>query len=481
LLKVTPGTQALLDLEDANPDVLRETVSASPVPLWRQVRMTISVALGAIDLGVNPVPSKKVSRTGALRNVVASLIPNGRDVLFARAKSPLAFLVSGDTIAGTGSAAKNWLIDHFSNALEQDVTVLQWVAGADRSSIGSSRRTYSLDSASTRAAARGRLGLRDPSDRVRSLVTEYIRLIDLPIAPAVVEEIIRSATYHERLRPHLDHAFARTLDRVQPQVVLMQSAAYGAWGSLIHLMKERGIYVAEPQHGWIGPSHAAYNYGAAMFAPELRGSAPDELLTFGTWWGEGLRFPGKLTPIGKPYLEDAVRSARPKADRNEVLVVSSTSDPREMSAFVTALRHELDPSLKVVFRPHPSERPVVAERYGDLIGLGGVEIDSRSDVYEALGASTAVVGIASTVLFEALAFGCDTFVRESPATAFYVGDRFPVMSKDEAGTTELARQIMNRKVGAPPDDLGDNSLWSSGATSRFRVWFEDAIQRQAAS
>ena len=477
MLKTARGTQALIDLEDRGPDVLGEHVKGSPIPLWPQVRNIVSLALNELDYALTAVSAPEPSRSSVWAHLGTSLAPSRSDARFAKGPTPLCFVVGGTTIHRVSGKTRNWLVGDFADQNVDQTSVLQWAPLPSPLGPPDFSATWSLDPAATRAAAYARLSRRDPELQVRAIVSELIRQLDVKLRDEQVEAISAAAVNHERVRPHVDNAFARMLDRLAPSVVVMEGAAYGGWASLASMMKARGILVAEPQHGWIGPTHAAYNFGEAMHGESLIATLPDELLTFGSYWAEGLRFPGRITTIGKPYLELAASDTFPSRDRSEVLVVSSTADPDEMSQFVHTLRRHLNPSWTVRFRPHPTERPIFAQRYPTMLSAQGIVLDDHADVYESLRTAAAVIGVASTVLFEAPAFGCRVYVRDSPMIDHYVGDRFGSPIATEADLVALARRINSREFVDDPLHVTGNELWMPGALTNFQSWLEDRLQR----
>ncbi len=471
MLKTARGTQALLDLEDRSPDVLFEHVGDSPVPLWPQLRSGVAVALDELDYRITPVPAPEQARSSAWSRLGRSFLPSRWDAAFARGHTPLCFLLGGATVHGVGGRARNWLIGDFAERNAEQSSVLQWAPLPSRLGPPSFSATWSIDPLATRSAGLARLSRRDPESRVRVIVGEVVRQLDMPLREEQVAAVLAGAVYHERVRPHIDRGFARVLDRLSPSVVLMEDASYGAWASMISIMKDRGIVVAEPQHGWIGPTHAAYNFGSAMYSEPLRKTLPDELLTFGEYWARGLRYPIPTTVVGKPHLENvASRAQKPVETDPELLVVSSSAEPDEMSDFMLRLRATLERRWSIVFRPHPAERASLHARYPRLLGVPGVRIDDRSDVYESLAAASAVIGVASTVLFEALEFGCRVFVRASPFVDYYVGDLFGPPIEGPEGIARVARSLESGEFKADGTSVARSEIWASGGVERFQVW-----------
>jgi hypothetical protein len=306
---------------------------------------------------------------------------------------------------------------------------------------------------------------------IRQLVAEFARLLGGGIRDDQIEAITASAIYAARVSVVFDREFDAVLDQLRPEVVLFDSPVDGGWGATIAAIKKRGILVAEPQHGWIGPGHGAYNFGAAMRRPELSVEIPDELLTFGRFWSESVRYAGTVTTIGKPHFERAIEAAPALDERpQEILVVSSVGEPERASDFVLALAEAVPPAWTVQFRPHPSERATQAERYPRLVRTRNVTIDERPDVYESLAASRIVVGVASTVLFEAAGMGCRVFVRDTPYVPYIVGDLFGAPLHGQDG---IARVVEAARFGGfGPDDVAADStaLWEPDALANFRLW-----------
>lgn len=469
-LATTRFTQALLDLEDGEPDVLFETLPGAAVPLWPQVRMNLALALSEAELTSVSV-GRPSSEPNALYRAARSFLPSRWDAGGLRAPREIAFVSGGVTTALTADGERNWLIGDFAEDFPADSVILQW-----RAIRGGRRRpafplTRSLDPLRARAEVRSRLSPPARNDeRIRHLLVEFARLLGGGIRDDQLDAITASAIYGARVSGALDRELDAVLDRIRPRVVLFDSPVDGGWGSLIAGMKARGIHVAEPQHGWIGPGHGAYNFGSAMRRPELNVELPDELLTFGRFWNDGLRFAGTVTTIGKPHFERAVDAAPPLEDRpREVLVASSVGEPERTSDFVLALADALPASWSVRFRPHPSERATQSERYPRLLASRRVRLDERTDVYESLAASRIVIGVASTVLFEAAGMGCRVFVRETPYVPYIVGDLFgaPLASADGIARVVTAAKADGFDDTAVPDR---EAIWAPDALENFRRW-----------
>lgn len=468
-LATTRFTQALLDLEDAAPDVLFDVVPGASVPLWPQVRMNLSLALSETELTSVAVGTAD-TRADALARAARSFLPSRWDAAGLRAQRDLVYVSGGVTTTTSSAGVRNWLIGDYAEQFPDDSAILQWRA-IGRDAPPAFPLTRTLDPLRARAEVRSRV--RPPAshaDRIRAIITEFARLLG-GIRDDQLEGIIASAVYADRVSGSLESEIDAVLDRLRPRVVFFDSPVDGGWGAAIAAMKRRGARVVEPQHGWIGPGHGAYNFGAAMSAPELAVELPDELLTFGDYWSDGLRYPGPVTTIGKPHFEKAVLAAPPLEERpREVLVVSSVGEPGKTADFVIALAEALPTSWRVRFRPHPSERVTQVERYARLLGVPRVTLDDRTDVYEALASTRIVVGVASTVLFEAAGMGCRVFVRDTPYVPFIVGDLFGAPLEGVERVVDSARADgLDAGSGGPDRD----SLWAPGSIAAFLRWVDE--------
>lgn len=469
-LETAPGTQALLDLEDALPGVLAEPLPGSKVPFWPQVRSAFMFALQDHYFASTGVATS-MRRADALRQVASSVLPSRWDPRRLRGPRPLLCLTSGTTTYRVGSTYRDWLVGDFVEAYPSESAIFQ--AAEIPRAAAAFEPTRSLSRITMRSAVQARLMRRrvNVSRDVERLIKEFARLIEEPIGEDRIRAIASTAAYHQAIGRYSEKAIMKVIDRLEPAVVLMQGAAYGHASSLTYALRHRGVHVAEPQHGWIGPSHGAYNFGAAMSSPELAITLPDELLTFGEYWSSGVRVPFGKTAIGKPHLEAMRRGVRDWVERpKQILLVSSVADPDRASRFGRALADALPREWALAFRPHPRERSVVKDRYAGLLAHPRVTLDEESDVYESLKTARGVVGIASTVLFEALALGCRVFAVANPVSKYYVGELFGPLIRGPEHARIVVEQLTQPLPTVSQTTL--EAIWKPEATQNFRRWVD---------
>lgn len=404
--------------------------------------------------------------------MVRSLFPSRFDAAGFDSRRDLLYVTSRASTFAEGGQERDWLIDGFLSVFPERSVVMQWGEIPTPNGLPAFRDTRSLEPIRLRANIAARL--RTDRARVHQSADVLVRrLADLfgdDISEPMRAQAADRAANRELARPSVEVQLSSLLERTQAKVLVLPEATYGANVSLIALAKRRGVVVAEPQHGWIGAAHPAYNFGDIMWDEDFAGLLPDVLLTFGEYWARDLRFPGEVIPIGKPQLEDAAADVTPFAKRPlEILVASSVSHPAATERFVLRLSRLLPVGWLVRFRPHPSERDLIAERYPGLAADSGVVIDTEKDLYRSLRRARVVIGVDSTVLFEALKFDCMIMSRSSASNPYYVGGLFGVPLSDETGPEEAVRRL--NEIGEPPSLTAD-SVWQPDARDNFKRWVD---------
>jgi hypothetical protein len=182
-------------------------------------------------------------------------------------------------------------------------------------------------------------------------------------------------------------------------------------------VREAGVPLIELQHGLIAESHPGYIFEGDPPVDHL----PDHLVVFGRHFGELLehespRWAGRWSVGGHPWLKEKQRGVGDLADTTSgavVLFSQSVDFVRErMRDLAIDLRARLDPSVRIILKPHPGERNV--EEYYRPIVSKGVELAApRDDSYALLRRCRVAISVYSTVAMEALAFRCNSVVLRS--------------------------------------------------------------------
>jgi len=179
-----------------------------------------------------------------------------------------------------------------------------------------------------------------------------------------------------------------------------------------------GMQVHEIQHGFISRFHPAYSFGAKN-APKIH-SAPDTILTWGTYWGSDvplakgtkLRVTGPTTAFSD-YRNLALAENRIR--EKQVLFTSQGAIAAEL--FNAALKTaRLLPDHNIIYRLHPNEalEDFEAKLEGQVMPAN-FSLSHRDPIFlDLVSQSEFLIGAFSTTIFEGLALGCKALVLPLP-------------------------------------------------------------------
>lgn len=205
----------------------------------------------------------------------------------------------------------------------------------------------------------------------------------------------------------------------KPKIIIIEDGQYGGYSYIFKVAKKLGILTAEYQHGYIGLSHPAYNYNVNIF-DQIKEYLPDYLLTHGDYWSERVRVPAKKITIGFPNLtEKSTQISSYYIPQRKILFISGGTTYKQLYLLIDDLIDDLQAlGLQIILRPHPSEKPAITERYGELMKRN-VHIDTQN-LYDSLQSCEIIVGMeVSTVLFEATYFTKKVHLMKTLYTCFY--------------------------------------------------------------
>ncbi|MGN6502362.1 MAG: hypothetical protein ACTHKX_05585 [Pseudolysinimonas sp.] len=469
------STAALVALEDLAPDAMFATLPDG-IPIWPLLRWPLSEAIAHTRYETS-LPARHDGVAGKLARFVRTALPSSDWSRSLRGPYDVLFAGTGSRNVPTPAGSLNPLLGPLAESVSGRAAMLQYER------IPRGRRhvfepTATFEDAVVAAELRARVA--PPRDAVvraaLDAAEELFGRVEHAIDPGLKARALRTFRVRVLRATSSADSYRRLLDRVRPRLLVLQQAAYGDRSILIEAAHERGIPVAEPQHGWIGGAHGAYNFGAAARDPRLRAALPDTLLTFGSYWSESIAVPFETVEIGRPALEDAGRAAPPIGERPaEVLIASTVVDPEETARFTLAVRDALPGEYTVRFRPHPKERDSVAERYPSLANADRVAIDREPDPYVSFGRARVIVSATSTSLYEALALGTPVVIRESSMTDDYLDPEiFPNRVAPGADPGPALRRALDTPGRDLPASLVER-VWAPGSRDRFRQWAQQVV------
>ena len=205
------------------------------------------------------------------------------------------------------------------------------------------------------------------------------------------------------------------LSLIRPKAVIT-TVGYELYNQiLIETAKKKKIPTIELEHGRIGDTHAAYNFKSKRNLDTFS----DYLFVYGEYERNKPRYPidrSNVFAVGYPELERKAKTyqRKTKKKRNYKIIsfISSPHDGKAISRYAIELSKRIKgKAIKIVYKLHPSE-------YGDwkkyYPGLeeSGIHIvnENEHDIYYYISRSDYIVGITSTVLYEAMQFETEIIV-----------------------------------------------------------------------
>jgi hypothetical protein len=213
--------------------------------------------------------------------------------------------------------------------------------------------------------------------------------------------------------------YEKLYQKVEPKIIFIEAASYGyGYVPMILAAKKRGIKVVEYQHGLVSLNHPAYNFHPEIL-DEYKKYMPEFFLTYGQYWKDNCRLPVPVILIGNPFLSQILEKTNQYSKKEQFLYASGAVDPELTVQRVFYLESLIKPlGFTLVFRPHPSELNRLENVYKPIMD-SHIKVD-RQNLYDTLSESKFVFSDFSTVLLEALAFGCTPIVLKTKGSEAYL-------------------------------------------------------------
>jgi hypothetical protein len=460
-----------LDLED-DPSFLELVCPITGVLAWPAIRLQVfRLLLG--DLLYGTAPLVDLDRGADLRRIAAgalrAAIHNQRH---PPRQSDVLLLATGAGLVPRNGRLSNRYTDHFANVLGDRAWTMESLFGDDwpRPPRSNERIGFLADHRLALAIRR-----RAPARAIhRNLAKELVDVAERrgrdqlgwDLGHARRKALVASATRSLATYPAQARFTGALLRRIRARLVLVEEGCYGHMAVFNATAREFGVTVAEFQHGMVSRGHDAYNV-----APRLAGSAayrltqPSAFLGYGKWWNAQFNAPvDEKVVVGNPHRSETLRNWRPDPVRTRVIVLGDGIETEAYVALCRRLAGIVPSPLRVVFRPHPLERARFVSTADP-----GVVIDEEIDLYGSLASAQAVLGEASTALFEAVGLVPRILVWDTDKSRFYLGDH-PFERFTDPG--EVKDLLANKDTGQLSSDSTD-TVWADDWRGRFLRFVAD--------
>lgn len=204
------------------------------------------------------------------------------------------------------------------------------------------------------------------------------------------------------------------LEKIKPKIILMAVSYIFNNQILCEAAKEKRIPIVELQHGQASDIHVAYNYKKQI---ELK-SFPDYFFSFGQFEKDVTRWPiskDKVIPVGFPEQEESLKR-NPKIETEKKIILFISAQPVELLNCAMKLCDYLDlDEYEINIKLHPMEIEN-ANKYRDILGKSPVKLIATNDnhINYYLCRTKWVVGIESTVMYEATAYDLNIAILKGP-------------------------------------------------------------------
>lgn len=272
--------------------------------------------------------------------------------------------------------------------------------------------------------------------------------------------------------------YEKILKRTQPKLII-EVVHYEETRFVInHLAKKYNIPTIELQHGVMGEHHIAYNF---LGKPDLS-CFPEYIFTFGNYWIDHTRFPinkNKLFSVGWPYLESKssmIINENPKQQKVILIVSQDGQIAEELFKISKELLRKVDSNnYRILYKLHPKEYQFFDEIYSNYVDENLTFISNNSkDIYYYLSIADYVIGVASTVIFEALNYGLKPLILETNGHEYM----HHLIDNNHATLIKSAKDVieaLSKETELQIDNL--NYYWEDNSLSKMNKYIDLIINR----
>lgn len=408
LSRRSEGFAELLAFEAASTDLFEARLPVSGVPYWSIVRFTVARLIGDALFGTRTV---QPPRSSARMSATAKFL--GRCLLShpwraQRARSRILMFSSAIGNSRRPNGYFNRLSDYFAELFADRTTLLEVAHGQRYFFPRTFANTYCFAGAQVVARVAARFAPPSPADE--ACIQRFLDLLRAQFGQWLGDDswqYLRAVLLgHVSSDGGMWRLYGSLLDRLCPRLLMVEDGCYGHWGSLILCARQRGVHVAEYQHGLVSRNHEAYNYLPDVHV-KVRNVLPDTFLAYGQYWKGQISIPSEVRVVGNPHLTESLRTSPPSRLRRApacLMLVAGGLDAAIYQRIVLEFLNVAPSHWRVVLRPHPSRRATVECDYPLIAECAQARIDMSDDYYASLREIDVVAGDASTAVMEAAAF-----------------------------------------------------------------------------
>jgi len=457
-----------LKWEETNINRLMSFKNAFGVHLWPLVRVRLAM-IYIQTVYKHSDPHSKSENIGIRQKLLWAMRVVFRSIFFMPSSAILIFSTSVVNMK-EGSGYVNRLYDEMKKTLGTDINICE---RSYRKVFRVPRRSVSFasDSFFILPIIISRFLKQDLADfRVNSEFVEYLKSSTIfnVVSDQLdgILDLLNSLSKQYRVYRYLVPALVKA-KRIK--AVVLEDASYGAANALLmKLFLRCGVMTIEHQHGLVAKNHPAYNYPCDVVGRrnQYYKYLPQYYMVFGEYWSRRIETPSNKIIWGFPYLSKKADVAK-STMKNIILIVSDGIDPQLVLGICKRLLLNDIKGRRIVLKLHPGEVPLMQERYGELLTYKNIEIKTYESVYDLLAETEYVVGVISTVMIEAFAFGLKPYVYKTE----YSSEIFEGVEFNYFESIKELDKIFTEKNNMLREDIDLTYYWAVNSQARYKEFF----------
>ncbi len=428
--------ETLLRIEN-NPDIISYRFGFDDFLIWPLVRYRIFSQAMSYEQYLSK--RSTVKKCQLVKYVVNNFLNYPR---FVRNKKILIF-GTGVTNIKINNIYFNRIHDFYNLVFPDDTVFLESSDNFEYKKPRAFKNTYYYDYMKIMSVLRSKFATR-MDEETEKAIDDFIEFLNKNFAIefdyAFYETIKNSLIKVGKRLSYMKSYFLKLLDRIQPKIVFLEDAHYGGQSYMIKWAKEMGIVTAEFQHGIVSKEHLAYNYGEGVRnSEEYKKYVPDYFLTYGEYWSNQVRIPGKTYVVGNPHFYESIKRYKNVEEKEDTILIVSDWTLTEDFVKIAEYLAKHFKNKKIIFKMHPGEMKNY-ELIKTLEPFQNIDIKKNEDIYALLAKCRYIVSCYSTTVFEALAFSKEAYILDNEFSKKYIPDNVGIRFKS---LEELAELIMN--------------------------------------
>lgn len=316
-------------------------------------------------------------------------------------------------------------------------------------------------------ARRKLFGAKNLPQEQQALLQQFLtRINEIYHTDFTCKEVVDTIQYVVNTFIQYQKFYRDIFKRCSPKVLFLDQHYGDKQFPAIAAAKELGIKVVEFEHGSIN-GHKAFWYEDHSEEGKI---LPDYFLVYGQWWKEQTNMPPfvKVLSLGSPYMEQQVQKY-PENKQRKQKTITFFSNIISGLDILELIENNYDVltrlNYRIIFKLHPQEvTNGWRNEYPYLVEHPEIEVVENESVYKLFAESDIVMGITSTVFFEALLYD---HLKIALLTKEDCSEIRPLLDNGSAigiaGSEDFVKLLEATDKDTKPAEVNKEIYWSKNA------------------